>query len=154
MENTKKGSQLPAKNSKTGAKKASDKKLPLPADLLPIEGEENSKAGASDEKLPSPADLLPIGGEEKGDVFFDTQGNAVGYENDFFLNKCTVTKSGWILLAGVSPELVEPGPSSSGYNREEEKMDDNTDNDSDKPQSTLAVRKKKFPNSGKKMTKK
>ncbi|GFU04897.1 condensin-2 complex subunit H2 [Nephila pilipes] len=84
-----------------------------------------------------PVDLLPLEGEEKGDVFYDTRGEVVGNKGDYTLNKCRVTKSGWLLLPTVSPELVESDPSSPDYTIEEQ-MYNCTPQDSDMPESTPA----------------
>ncbi|GFY72362.1 CNDH2_C domain-containing protein, partial [Trichonephila inaurata madagascariensis] len=113
----KKGS---SKNVKKGAKKASDKKFTF-----------------------VPVDLLPLEGEEKGDVFYDTRGEPVGNKGDYTLNKCRVTRSGWILLPTVSPELVEFDQLFPDYTMEDvqvdnDQMDDDTCHDSDMPESTPA----------------
>ncbi|GFQ71847.1 condensin-2 complex subunit H2 [Trichonephila clavata] len=105
-----------SKNAKKGAKKASDKKFTF-----------------------VPVDLLPLEGEEKGDVFYDTRGEPVGNKGDYTLNKCRVTKSGWLLLPTVSPELVETDQLLPDYTIEEGQMDDDdTCHDSDMPVSTPA----------------
>ncbi|GFT76070.1 hypothetical protein TNCV_1255561 [Trichonephila clavipes] len=43
--------------------------------------------------------------EDRGDLFYDTEGKAVGHTNDFIINRCRVTKDGWMVLPGVDPSL-------------------------------------------------
>ncbi|GFW82813.1 hypothetical protein TNCV_3493831 [Trichonephila clavipes] len=73
----------------------------------------------------------------------NTRGEPVGNKGDYTLNKCRVTRSGWILLPTVSPELIEFDQSIPDYTIEEEQedsdqIDDDTCHDSDMPESTPA----------------
>ncbi|GFR05006.1 uncharacterized protein TNCT_125321 [Trichonephila clavata] len=102
------------KNAKKGAKKASDKKLSF-----------------------VPADLLSLG-EEKGEVFYNTNGEPVGHEDNYILNKSRMTVSGWLLLPTVCFELVDSEPSSSDYTIEEQ-MNDGARHVLDMPESTPAA---------------
>ncbi|GFS62262.1 hypothetical protein TNIN_282131 [Trichonephila inaurata madagascariensis] len=92
-----------------------------------------------DKQFPSvPPGLFPIEGEEKGDIFYDTQGNPVGYKNDFFINRCRVTRDGWMINPDLDPDLFKSSAeaSSSHYAMGGEK--NTTLRDLDKKESTPA----------------
>ncbi|GFY07514.1 hypothetical protein TNCV_1822741 [Trichonephila clavipes] len=145
---------LRGEHQRNAAKKASPKKPPvegkgedkgifydfLKRTLIDSKDEEAAKS-LPDKNFSSILSSLLPKGEDRGDLFYDTEGKPVGYTNDFIINRCRITREGWMVLPGVDPSLfTSSGGASSDEASSDEASSDEVSSDeasSDEASSSL-----------------